>query len=75
MTLVDPVLKRAPRGYPVDHPRVERLRLRNLTLYARHPLEPWLHDERCCERVRAQLDGTRPFVTWLTKHVGPSTAR
>jgi uncharacterized protein (TIGR02453 family) len=72
MTLVEPALKRAPRGYPVDHPRVERLRLKNLTLYARHPLEPWLHDERCRERVRAQLDATRPFVTWLGTHVGPS---
>jgi len=40
MTLVAPALKRAPRGYPLDHPRVERLRLKNLTLYARHALEP-----------------------------------
>lgn len=74
MALVDPELKRAPRGYPQDHPRLERLRLKNLTLYARHPLEPWLHDERCRERVRAQLDATRPFVTWLHKHVGPSSS-
>lgn len=72
MTLVEPELKRAPRGYPLDHPRVERLRLKNLTLFARHPLEPWLHDERCRERVRAQLDATRPFVAWLGRHVGPS---
>lgn len=72
MTLVEPELKRAPRGYPLDHPRVERLRLKNLTLFARHPLAPWLHDERCRERVRAQLDATRPFVAWLGRHVGPS---
>ena len=72
MTLVEPELKRAPRGYPLDHPRVERLRLKNLTLFARHPLQPWLHDERCRERVRAQLDATRPFVAWLGRHVGPS---
>lgn len=72
MTLVEPQLKRAPRGYPVGHPRVERLRLKNLTLLARHQLAPWLHDERCRDRVRAQLDAARPFVTWLGKHVGPS---
>lgn len=59
-------------GYPVGHPRVERLRLKNLTLLARHRLEPWLHDERCRDRVRTQLDAARPFVTWLDKHVGPS---
>jgi uncharacterized protein (TIGR02453 family) len=71
MQLVEPALKRAPRGYPLDHPRVERLRLKNLTVFARHPLEPWLHEERCREQVRAQLDAARPFVTWLGKHVGP----
>ena len=74
MTLVEPGLKRAPRGYPVDHPRVQRLRLKNLTLYARHPLEPWLHDERCRAQVRTQLDATRPFVAWLGRHVGPSNS-
>ncbi|HEV2777507.1 MAG TPA: DUF2461 family protein, partial [Solirubrobacteraceae bacterium] len=74
MELVEPQLKRAPRGYPAAHPRVQRLRLKNLTLFARHPLEPWLHDERCRDQVRAQLDATRPFVTWLAKHVGPSNS-
>ncbi|MFP5365099.1 MAG: DUF2461 domain-containing protein [Thermoleophilia bacterium] len=72
LQLVEPELKRAPRGYPLDHPRVQRLRLKNLTVYARHPLEPWLHDERCRERVRTQLEATRPFVAWLGRHVGPS---
>ena len=72
MELVEPELKRAPRGYPLDHPHVDRLRLKNITVFARHPLEPWLHDERCRERVRAQLDATRPLVAWLGTHVGPS---
>ncbi len=75
VTLVEPALKRAPRGYPPDHPRVERLRLKNLTVYVRHALEPWLHEERCRELVRDQLDATRPYVTWLGKHVGPSNTR
>jgi hypothetical protein len=74
LTLVEPALKRAPRDYPLDHPRVERLRLKNLTLFARHALEPWLHEERCVTVVREELDATRPFVTWLGKHVGPSNA-
>ena len=71
MTLVDPELKRAPRGYPVDHPRVDRLRLKNITVFARHPLEPWLHEDRCRQLVRSQLDSARPLVAWLGKHVGP----
>ena len=72
LVLVDPALKRAPRGYPQDHPRVERLRLKNLTVFCRHGLEPWLHTPACDERVRTQLDSARPLVTWLGKHVGPS---
>lgn len=71
MRLVDPELKRAPRGYPLDHPRLDRLRLKNVTVFARHPLEPWLHEERCRQLVRSQLDSARPLVAWLGKHVGP----
>jgi uncharacterized protein (TIGR02453 family) len=71
MRLVDPELKRAPRGYPLDHPRLDRLRLKNVTVFARHPLEPWLHEERCRQLVRSQLDSARPLVAWLGTHVGP----
>lgn len=71
MALVEPALKRAPRGYPLDHPRLARLRLKNLTVFARHPLEPWLHDDRCRDIVRAELEGARPLVAWLGRHVGP----
>jgi hypothetical protein len=31
------------RGYPIDHPRIERLRMKEVTVYRRHPLEAWLH--------------------------------
>jgi uncharacterized protein (TIGR02453 family) len=74
MELVEPELKRAPRGYPLDHPRVDRLRLKNLTVFARHPLEPWLHDERCREIVRRELEAAKPLVAWLARHVGPPDA-
>ena len=70
LELVEPALKRAPRGYPADHPRLARLRLKSLTVFARHQLEPWLHDERCREVVRAELEGARPLVTWLATYVG-----
>jgi len=72
LELVEPALKRAPRGYAADHPRLARLRLKSLTVFARHQLEPWLHDERCREVVRAELEGARrgPLVTWLARYVG-----
>jgi uncharacterized protein (TIGR02453 family) len=67
-----PELKRAPRGYPADHPRLDRLRLKEITVYRRHELEPWLHEPECDERIRAELEAARPLVSWLADHVGPT---
>jgi uncharacterized protein (TIGR02453 family) len=72
LAVPEPELKRAPRGYPPDHPRIDRLRMKEITVYGRHPLEPWLHKPRCDELIRKELDGARPLVSWLAKHVGPS---
>ena len=67
----EPELKRAPRGYPLDHPRIDRLRLKRLTVGRRHELKPWLHKPECRKRVRAELEAARPLVRWLREHVGP----
>ena len=68
-----PDLKRAPQGYPSDHPRAEHLRRKRLVVAQRHPLGPWLHEPGSDERVRAQLRAARPLVKWLAGTVGPST--
>jgi uncharacterized protein (TIGR02453 family) len=73
LTPGEPELKRAPRGYPMGHPRIDRLRMRQLTVSCRHPLEPWLHEPTCDERIRSALIGARPMVKWLAETVGPST--
>jgi uncharacterized protein (TIGR02453 family) len=72
LTPAEPALKRAPRGYPLDHPRIDLLRLKELTVHCLHPLEPWLHESAGTERVRAQLEAARPLVSWLGEHVGPA---
>jgi uncharacterized protein (TIGR02453 family) len=69
-----PELKRAPRGYPIDHPRIDRLRLKEITVFKRHPLEPWLHEPGCRDRIASELESARPLVAWLAKNVGPSLA-
>jgi uncharacterized protein (TIGR02453 family) len=73
LSLVEPELKRAPRGYPNDHARVERLRLKRLTVFRRHPLESWLHGPRCDRIVRSELDAAVPLLRWIERTVGPST--
>lgn len=72
LELAPPELKRAPKGYPVTHPRIERLRMKELTVFRRDQLGPWLHSEECVARIRDRLDAARPFVKWLAEHVGPS---
>jgi uncharacterized protein (TIGR02453 family) len=69
-----PELKRAPRGYPLDHPRIDRLRLKSLTVYRRRPIGPWLHKRAADGEIRKGLQGGRPLVAWLGKHVGPAAA-
>ena len=73
MLPAEPSMKRAPRGYPIDHRRIEHLRRRELTVSRRHALEPWLHEPACDERIRTQLRAARPLVKWLAETVGPST--
>jgi uncharacterized protein (TIGR02453 family) len=72
LTLSEPELKRAPRGYPQDHPRLDRLRLKQMTVHRRNSLGPWLHKPRADKLIAEQLDAARPLVSWLAKHVGPS---
>ena len=67
-----PALKRAPKGYSPEHPRIDRLRLKQLTVHHRHDLEPWLHKPACDERIHNELEAGQPLVEWLGEHVGPS---
>jgi len=73
LSLIEPELKRAPRGYPNDHPRIERLRLKRITAYLRHPLEPWLHKPRCDKLIVSELESVAPLVRWLNTSVGAAT--
>ena len=69
----EPELKRAPKGYSPDHPRIDRLRMKQLTVSCRHELKPWLHTAKCDRQVITQLTAARPLVIWLAETVGPST--
>jgi uncharacterized protein (TIGR02453 family) len=69
-----PELKRAPRGYPLDHPRLDRLRMKELTVHRRRPVGAWLHKRSADKRIREELESARPLVKWLDKHVGPATS-
>jgi uncharacterized protein (TIGR02453 family) len=65
-------LKTAPRGYAKDHPRVELLRLKGLTMGRAHPVAKWMHTGKARDRILAVWSDAKPMNDWLGRHVGPS---
>jgi uncharacterized protein (TIGR02453 family) len=71
LSLVQPELTRAPRGYPADHPELDLLRCKSLTVSKRQELRGWVHKPEAGKRVRALVEGAAPLVEWLRSSVGP----
>jgi uncharacterized protein (TIGR02453 family) len=63
-------LSRAPRGMSVDHPRIELLRHKRLSVSYRWPVEPWVHTAEAYERVASVWRAATPVCRWLEDHVG-----
>ena len=66
-------LKTAPRGYPLDHPRVELLRMKGLTAGKSFPVARWMHTASAAQRIGAIWAECAPMNQWLARQVGPST--
>ena len=69
---LEPSLKRAPRGYPPDHPRVDLLRLKGATASAELGDPPWLATPRVVDEVQRTWRAAAPLLAWLDLNVGPS---
>jgi uncharacterized protein (TIGR02453 family) len=65
-------LKKAPRGYPPDHERIDLLRCKGLIAWREWPVAAWLGTAAAKERVTGFLTATQPLADWLAAHVGPS---
>jgi uncharacterized protein (TIGR02453 family) len=74
LELNEPDLVRGPRGYAPDHPRMDLLKRRRLTVARRHDLGKWVSTPKAGQRIRAELDAAKPLVGWLRKQVGPPGA-
>jgi uncharacterized protein (TIGR02453 family) len=66
-------LKRAPRGFDPDHPRVELLRMKGVHAGRTFGTPRWMHTAGAAERVVAAWRDAGPVNVWLDRHVGPST--
>ncbi|WP_067432326.1 DUF2461 domain-containing protein [Nocardioides jensenii] len=58
-------LKTKPRGYDADHPRIDLLRHRSLTLGRDHGFEPIIHTPEFADVVRQDWRELRPVVEWI----------
>ncbi|MGC1207657.1 MAG: DUF2461 domain-containing protein [Ornithinimicrobium sp.] len=64
-------LKTAPRGYSTDHPRVDLLRHKSLTVAREYgPGNDWIFTREALTRITALWRDAAPINDWLTEHVG-----
>ncbi len=61
-------LKTSPRGYDADHPRIDLLRHRSLTVGRSHGFEPVIHTPAALDLVRDDWRTLRPLVDWARRH-------
>jgi uncharacterized protein (TIGR02453 family) len=66
-------LKTRPRGYELDHPRIDLLRNRALTVSRTYPMTPALGTRKALTTVRTDWRAMRPLIEWLADYVGPAT--
>jgi uncharacterized protein (TIGR02453 family) len=61
-------LKTTPKAYSADHPRIELLRHKSLTLGKNYGFEPVIHTAKLLTKVRSDWRASRPFVEWVAQH-------
>jgi uncharacterized protein (TIGR02453 family) len=59
-------LKTSPRGYDADHPRIDLLRHKSLTMGRSYGFEPVIHTPELLDRVRDDWRAARPLVEWVS---------
>jgi uncharacterized protein (TIGR02453 family) len=65
-------LKTAPRGFARDHPRIDLLRKRRLSVGRSWAPASWLHTAKARDRVEEAWRVAGPLDDWLDANVGPS---
>ncbi len=63
-------LKTTPRGYDADHPRIDLLRHRSLTVAKDYGFTPVIHTPDLLDAVGADWRACRPLVDWVSERLG-----
>jgi uncharacterized protein (TIGR02453 family) len=64
-TLGGEKLKTSPRGWDADHPRIDLLRHKSMTLGKSYGFEPIIHTPDLVTQIRRDWRATRPFLDWI----------
>ncbi|MFJ4652609.1 DUF2461 domain-containing protein [Nocardia sp. NPDC088792] len=63
-------LKTKPKGYDLDHPRIELLRHRSLVASREFGAPEWLNTPRAGKEIRKAWQQLRPLIEWLAAVTG-----
>jgi uncharacterized protein (TIGR02453 family) len=63
-------LKTRPKGYPADHPRIDLLRHKSLTVSREFGAPDWLPTPRAATEIRKSWETMRPVMEWIAAVVG-----
>jgi uncharacterized protein (TIGR02453 family) len=64
-------LKTRPKGFDIEHPRLELLRRKEIMAINRVGTPAWLSKPAALQHVQTYWRGIRPLVDWVTEHVAP----
>jgi hypothetical protein len=68
--MTEGALRTAPRGYPADHPRVELLRLKRLSVGHDDPPADWMWTAEAGEIIRERWRVVSEWCSWLEENIG-----
>ena len=63
-------LKTSPRGYDADHPRIELLRHKSITVGKAYGFDKIIHTPKLLDAVRKDWRALRPLVEWVSVRLG-----
>jgi uncharacterized protein (TIGR02453 family) len=64
-----------PRGVAADHPRLDLMRRKAITVGREHGEPDWLATAETERRVRADWRAMRPLIDWIAAHLGAAGQR
>ncbi|MYR05294.1 DUF2461 family protein [Gordonia sp. SID5947] len=64
-------LKTSPRGWDPDHPRIDLLRHKSLTVGRDYGFEDVIHTGDLVDRIRTDWRAATPLVEWVARHGSP----